>query len=61
MFVLMSQDDVQNELEKRKGEVEDEVKAVQAKADALKEEMSGLKTKLYAKFGNAINLEADEE
>ena len=29
--------------------------------DALKNQMSDLKTHLYAKFGTSINLEADEE
>ena len=61
MFVYLSQDKVQSELDARKEEVEVEVKVAEAKAAALKEQMADLKTKLYAKFGNAINLEAEEE
>ena len=57
----LSQDKVQSELDARKEEVEVEVKVAEAKAAALKEQMADLKTKLYAKFGNAINLEAEEE
>ena len=57
----MSQDQVQSELDSRKEEVEVEVKLAEAKAAGLKEQMADLKTKLYAKFGNAINLEAEEE
>ena len=48
-------------MDARKEEVEVEVKLAEAKAAALKEQMADLKTKLYAKFGNAINLEAEEE
>ena len=58
---MMSQDEVQSELEKKKAEIEEEVKGIAGKMDALKAEMSDLKTNMYAKFGNAINLEADEE
>eukprot|EP00095_Tigriopus_kingsejongensis_P000228 maker-scaffold55_size446313-snap-gene-2.10 protein:Tk00228 transcript:maker-scaffold55_size446313-snap-gene-2.10-mRNA-1 annotation:"prefoldin subunit 4" len=61
VFVAMKQDEVQTELEKRKAEVEIEVTQIKAKMDGLKGEMSDLKTHLYAKFGSAINLEADEE
>ena len=61
VFVYLSQDKVQSELDARKEEVEVEVKVAEAKAAALKEQMADLKTKLYAKFGNAINLEAEEE
>merc|ERR1712024_93254 len=61
VFVYLSQDQVQAELDTRKEEVEAEVKVTEAKAVALKEQMADLKIKLYAKFGNAINLEAEEE
>merc|ERR1712165_85479 len=61
VFVYLSQDQVQAELDTRKEEVEAEVKVAEGKAAALKEQMADLKTKLYAKFGNAINLEAEEE
>jgi hypothetical protein len=38
-----------------------EVEAIEEKAEAIKAALSDLKTHLYAKFGNSINLEADEE
>merc|ERR1712037_402956 len=62
--LMMLEDDdekVQSELDTRKEEVEVEVKVCDTKSAALKEQMADLKTRLYAKFGNAINLEAEEE
>ena len=59
--MYLTQDDVQAEIEKKKDALGEEIKEIDDKVDVLKTEMSDLKTKLYAKFGNAINLEADEE
>jgi len=61
VFVSMSQTDVQEALEKNKAKLTAEVEAIEEKAEAIKAAMSDLKTHLYAKFGNSINLEADEE
>ncbi len=61
VFVFLAQDEVQDELEKRKSRLADEMSEIEAKIDGLKSQMSDLKTHLYAKFGSAINLEADEE
>ena len=61
MFVFLSQDAAQAEIEKRKGELEEEVKDIETRMDGLKSQMTDLKTHLYAKFGSSINLEADEE
>lgn len=61
VFVHMSQSDVQESLERNKEKLTDDVKAIEEKADVIKSQMSDLKTHLYAKFGNSINLEADEE
>lgn len=57
----MSQSDVQEALDKKKTSLNAEVAAIEMKMDGIKSQMSDLKTHLYAKFGNAINLEADEE
>ena len=57
----MSQTDVQESLEKSKTKLGSDVEAIEEKMEAVKAQMSDLKTHLYAKFGNAINLEADEE
>lgn len=60
IFVLEAPDVVQTLLEKRKGETQDEVKALEVRATGIKSIMSDLKTHLYAKFGDAINLESDD-
>ncbi len=61
VFVDMTQDEIQSELEKNKETLEGEVTKLQEAASGIKSQMSDLKTHLYAKFGDAINLEADEE
>ena len=61
VFVEMTQDEVQETLDKSKESLEEEVTKLEGKAEEIKGQMSNLKTHLYAKFGNAINLEADEE
>ena len=61
VFVYLSQDEAQQKIESSKENLGDVVKSVENKAQAVKDEMSGLKALLYAKFGSAINLEADEE
>merc|ERR1711893_481455 len=61
VFVEMTQDEVQETLDKTKENLEAEVTKLEGQAEELKAQMSNLKTHLYAKFGNAINLEADEE
>merc|ERR1712203_129668 len=60
VFVSMTQDEVQETLDKTKESCNEEVTKLEAKADEVKAQMSDLKTHLYAKFGNAINLENDE-
>lgn len=57
----MTQEETQEHIEKRKEDVEEEVKTLDAKMGAIKNQMSDLKTHLYAKFGSSINLEADED
>ena len=61
VFVYMTQDEVQETLDKTKDNLTGEVAKLEEKATDIKSQMSDLKTHLYAKFGNAINLEADEE
>merc|ERR1712059_161635 len=60
IFVLEAPDVVQTLLEKRKEETEEEVKVLETRAAGIKTIMTDLKTHLYAKFGDAINLEADD-
>ena len=61
VFVEMTQDEVQETMEANKEKVGEEVTKLEEKAEEIKGQMSDLKTHLYAKFGNAINLEADDE
>ena len=61
VFVYLTQDEAQQKIEASKDNLGDAVKSVDSKAQAIRDEMSGLKSQLYAKFGSAINLEADEE
>ena len=61
IFITMSQDDVREALEKDKEKLEGEVEKLEEKSGEIRSQMSDLKTHLYAKFGNAINLEADED
>ena len=61
IFISMSQDDVREALEKDKETLQGEVEKLEEKSGEIKSQMSDLKTHLYAKFGNAINLEADED
>merc|ERR1712211_49605 len=51
IFVMETPDSVQTLIQERKGE---------AKVDQVKAVMTDLKTHLYAKFGDAINLEAED-
>ncbi|KAB8556610.1 hypothetical protein FH972_025647 [Carpinus fangiana] len=56
-FVSLSVDKVQELLQERVQEVEKEIGAVEGKLSSAREEMEGLKVKLYARFGKSINLE----
>jgi prefoldin subunit 4 len=61
VFIAMTQEEVQESIEKTKEQLLDDVKAIEEQADGIKAQMSDLKTHLYAKFGTNINLEADDE
>ncbi len=60
VFVLETPDTVLSLIETKKEEAEGSVKDIENKMDAVKGVMTDLKTHLYAKFGDAINLEADD-
>ena len=59
-FVEFSPDQLQDKLESLKEAREKERADRQAAAAAVRDEMAKLKVELYAKFGSAINLEADD-
>merc|ERR1711911_454079 len=48
-------------LEEAKTQVDKDIAKIEADCAKIKEVMLDLKTQLYAKFGNSINLEAEDE
>jgi prefoldin subunit 4 len=52
---------LQEKLEEAKNKVKKDIETIEAECTNIKAMMSDLKTQLYAKFGNSINLEAEEE
>jgi len=61
VFVMKAADDANILVESAKENIEKEIAGVEAKCEQHKGVLSDLKVKLYAKFGNNINLEADED
>ena len=61
VFVMAPMDEANEMLEETKQKLETEIKNLDSKCEDHKKVLSDLKVKLYAKFGNNINLEADEE
>ena len=60
IFVKETPDDVLGLLDNKKTEIKGEIKVLEEQATSIKGVMTDLKTHLYAKFGDAINLEADD-
>ena len=60
IFVKETPDDVLTLLDNKKSDIKAEIKVMEEQANSIKGVMTDLKTHLYAKFGDAINLEADE-
>jgi prefoldin subunit 4 len=48
-------------LDEAKTRVQSEIKGLESKCADLRNIMSDMKTQLYAKFGNHINLEAEDD
>merc|ERR1711988_571901 len=59
VFVHFEQDDTTPYLDQLQEKLEKQARELEAEATTVKETMSGLKGRLYAKFGNSINLESD--
>lgn len=57
-FIPSTDEEVSESLEKDRAAKEKKLEDRKKRADELSEEMSALKHKLYATFGNTINLEA---
>ncbi|XP_048405646.1 prefoldin subunit 4 isoform X3 [Stegostoma tigrinum] len=60
VFISHSQDETQEMLEAAKQSFQDDIHALQTRVETIQQVLSDLKIQLYAKFGNNINLEADD-
>ena len=60
IFIKETPDDVLTLLDNKKAHIKAEIKVLEEQANSIKGIMSDLKTHLYAKFGDAINLEAED-
>lgn len=59
LFVHMSEEETQEVLEQAKERLQEELTKLKTSAESIEGVMSTLKLKLYSKFGDSINLEAD--
>ncbi|XP_062871553.1 prefoldin subunit 4 [Trichomycterus rosablanca] len=60
VFISHSQEETQEMLEAAKESLKEEIRTLEGRVASIQEVLGDLKVKLYAKFGNNINLEADE-
>ncbi|KAL6483405.1 hypothetical protein MHYP_G00082770 [Metynnis hypsauchen] len=60
VFISHSQEETQEMLEAAKEALKEEIKGLESRVASIQEVLGDLKVQLYAKFGNNINLEADE-
>ncbi|XP_069607026.1 prefoldin subunit 4 [Ranitomeya imitator] len=60
VFISHSQEETQDMLEGAKKGLQDEINSLQSRVESIQQVLGDLKIQLYAKFGNNINLEADE-
>ncbi|KAG0055050.1 hypothetical protein BGZ89_002488 [Linnemannia elongata] len=58
-FVSLSLEAAQERISKSQEELDQEIEGLKTQMDKAVEKMDGLKKVLYARFGNAINLEKD--
>ena len=61
IFIHLSSEETQEYLENAKSKLKEEVKSLESQTEEVKALLGDLKVKLYAKFGNNINLETEEE
>ncbi|KAM7150431.1 prefoldin subunit 4 isoform 2-T2 [Macrochelys suwanniensis] len=60
VFISHSQNETQEMLEEAKKNLQGEIEALESRVESIQRVLSDLKVQLYAKFGNNINLEADD-
>ncbi|KAH3666139.1 hypothetical protein OGAPHI_004328 [Ogataea philodendri] len=56
-FVLLKQSEIMERLEKDQELLDSKISESESQIDTIDQELASLKKQLYAKFGNAINLE----
>ncbi|GAB6025776.1 hypothetical protein CHUAL_011757 [Chamberlinius hualienensis] len=61
VFVNQSLESTQQLLEETKSNLQSEITSLEEQCDVIKGIMSDLKVQLYAKFGNNINLDAEDD
>ncbi|KAG6938631.1 prefoldin subunit 4 [Chelydra serpentina] len=60
VFISHSQNETHEMLEEAKKNLQGEIEALESRVESIQRVLSDLKVQLYAKFGNNINLEADD-
>ncbi|NXN75806.1 PFD4 protein, partial [Himantopus himantopus] len=60
VFISHSQEETQEMLEEAKKGLQEEIEALESRVESIQRVLSDLKVQLYAKFGNNINLEAED-
>ncbi|CAB3998273.1 prefoldin subunit 4-like [Paramuricea clavata] len=61
VFLQMNQEEIEEHLETAKTKIKDEIQSCEEQLTEIQGVLAALKAKLYGKFGDSINLEADEE
>uniref|UniRef100_A0A8C5QVC1 Prefoldin subunit 4 n=1 Tax=Leptobrachium leishanense TaxID=445787 RepID=A0A8C5QVC1_9ANUR len=60
VFISHSQEEAQEMLENAKRVLEEDMEGLESRVASILQVLAGLKVQLYAKFGNNINLEAED-
>ncbi|NXD65014.1 PFD4 protein, partial [Eolophus roseicapillus] len=60
VFISHSQEETQEMLEEAKKSLQEEIDVLESRVESIQRVLSDLKVQLYAKFGNNINLEAED-
>ncbi|NWV61254.1 PFD4 protein, partial [Malurus elegans] len=60
VFISHSLEETQEMLEEAKRTLQEEIEALESRVESIQRVLSDLKVQLYAKFGNNINLEAED-
>ncbi|NXH10726.1 PFD4 protein, partial [Bucco capensis] len=60
VFISHSHEETQEMLEEAKKSLQEEIEVLESRVESIQRVLSDLKVQLYAKFGNNINLEAED-